>query len=199
MARVPANAWWGNVRPSNRYQYPLQSLPWNIETMSVYTIFLIQSSTPLFSSLHISQWNHRRCFKIEMFSLHVIVASSLYWNILGIWFRIYSVWTPWRHSQWPMKSLEIWWHSECYVNYCHNLTGPWWRHQMETFSALLDLCAENSPVPGEFPSQRPVTRSFDVFFDLRRNKRLSKQSWCWWFETPSCSLWRHRNENVIFC
>ena len=45
---------------------------------------------------------------------------------------------------------------------------------METFSALLALCAGNSPVPGEFPSQRPVTRSFDVFFDLRLNKRLSE-------------------------
>ena len=53
----------------------------------------------------------------------------------------------------------------------------------------------NSPVIGEFPSQRPVTRSFDVFFDLRLNKRLSKQSWDWWFETPSGSLWRHCNEN----
>ena len=38
---------------------------------------------------------------------------------------------------------------------------------METFSALLAICAGNSPAPGEFPSQRPVTRSFDVFFDLR--------------------------------
>ena len=38
---------------------------------------------------------------------------------------------------------------------------------METFSALLAICAGNSPVPGEFPLQRPVTRSFDVFFDLR--------------------------------
>ena len=54
---------------------------------------------------------------------------------------------------------------------------------METFSALLAICAENSPVTGEFPTQRPVTRSFDVFFDLRLNKRLSKQSWGWWFET----------------
>ena len=42
---------------------------------------------------------------------------------------------------------------------------------------------------GEFPAQRPVTRSFDVFFDLRLNKRLSKQSRGWWFETPSRSLW----------
>ena len=48
---------------------------------------------------------------------------------------------------------------------------------MEAFSALLVLCAANSPVTGEFPSQRPVTRSFDVFFDLRLNKLLSKQSW----------------------
>ena len=67
----------------------------------------------------------------------------------------------------------------------------WWRHQMETFSALLALCAGNSPVTGEFPAQRPVTRSFDVFFDLCLNKRLSKQSWSWWFETSSRSLWRH--------
>ena len=60
------------------------------------------------------------------------------------------------------------------------MASSWWRHQMELFSALLAICAGNSPVPGEFPAQRPVTRSFDVFFDLRLNKRLSKQSWDWW-------------------
>ena len=48
---------------------------------------------------------------------------------------------------------------------------------MEAFSALLAICAGNSPVPGEFPTQRPVTRNFDVYFDLRLNKRLRKQSW----------------------
>ena len=46
---------------------------------------------------------------------------------------------------------------------------------METFSALLAICAGNSPVTGEFPVQRPVTQSFDVFFDVRLNKRSSKQ------------------------
>ena len=46
---------------------------------------------------------------------------------------------------------------------------------METFSALLALCAGNSPLTDEFPEQRPVKRSFDVFFDLILNKRLSKQ------------------------
>ena len=71
-------------------------------------------------------------------------------------------------------------------------TFPWWRHQMETFSALLAICAGNSPVPGEFPTQRPVMRSFDVYFDLRPNKRLSKQVWGWWFETQSRPLWRNR-------
>ena len=47
--------------------------------------------------------------------------------------------------------------------------SSWWRHQMETFSALLAICAGNSPVPGEFPAQRPVTRSFDVFFCVSIN------------------------------
>ena len=58
---------------------------------------------------------------------------------------------------------------------------------METVSALLAICAGNSPVPGEFPAQRPVTQGFDIFFDLRPDKRLSKQSRGWWFETPSHS------------
>ena len=75
---------------------------------------------------------------------------------------------------------------------------PWWRHQMKTFSALLTLCVGNSPVTGEFPSKRPVTRSFDVFFSLRLNKRLRKLSWGWWFETPPRRpLWRHCNASIF--
>ena len=86
-----------------------------------------------------------------------------------------------------------------YIVFMHPFNRfPWWRHQMETFSALLALCAGNSPVSGEFPAQRPVTRSFDVFFDLRPNKRLSKKSWGWWFETLLSPLWRHRNASVWF-
>ena len=78
--------------------------------------------------------------------------------------------------------------------WAHKTFKKWWRHQIETFSPLLTICAGNSPVTGEFPAQRPVTRSFGVFFDLRLNKRLSRQSWGWWFETPSRPLWRHCNE-----
>ena len=44
----------------------------------------------------------------------------------------------------------------------------WWRYHVETFSALLAICAGNSLVPGEIPTQRPVTRSFDVFFIYAR-------------------------------
>ena len=71
-----------------------------------------------------------------------------------------------------------------WLNYTQAVLS-WWCHPMDTFSALLAICMDNSPVPGEFPAQRPVTRSFDVFFDLRPNKQLSKQSWGWWFEMPS--------------
>ena len=73
---------------------------------------------------------------------------------------------------------------------------PWWRHQIKTFSAFLAVCAGNSPVPGEFPAQRPVPRSFDVLFDLSLIKRLSKHSRGWWFETLSRPLWRHRNASL---
>ena len=86
-----------------------------------------------------------------------------------------------------MRSVYLFYHQLC----------SWWRHQMETFSALLAICAGNSPVPGEFPAQRPVTRSLDVFCDLRLNKRLNKQWWGCWFETPSPPLWRHRNGRSV--
>ena len=56
---------------------------------------------------------------------------------------------------------------------------------METFSALLAFCAGKSQVSGEFPAQKLVTRSFDVFFDLHLIKRLSKHSRGWLFETLS--------------
>ena len=77
------------------------------------------------------------------------------------------------------------------------LTSPWHSTSLMmtssngSISVLLVLCAGNPPVTGGFPLQRPVTRSFGEFFDLRLNKRLSKQSGRRWFDTPSRSLWRH--------
>ena len=66
-----------------------------------------------------------------------------------------------------------------------------WRHQMETFSALLAFCAGNSPMNSPHKGQ---WRGALIFFYLRLNKRLSKQSWRRSFETPSCALWRQYNE-----
>ena len=69
---------------------------------------------------------------------------------------------------------------------------------METFSVLLAICAGNSPVTGEFPTQRPVMRSFDVFCDPCLNKWLSKQSRGWWYKMLSRPLWRHCNAKFNF-
>ena len=107
-----------------------------------------------------------------------------------------------RHYKSPTKA---WRHSVCKVNlrlhqrwhifeYQWFINRTWWRHQMETFSALLALCAGNSPASGEFPTQRSVTRGFDVFLHMCLNKRLRKQSWGWWFETLSRPLRRHCND-----
>ena len=93
-----------------------------------------------------------------------------------------------------LRTLNQWWHQNVYewtleAPQCLVDHSAWWCHQMETFSASLSLCVGNSPVTGEFPPQRPVTRSFDVFFALHMNKQLSKQSIHWWFDMPSRSLW----------
>ena len=66
-----------------------------------------------------------------------------------------------------------------------------WKHFLLYWPFVRGI--NRSPVTGEFPAQRPMTRTFDAFFDLRLNKRLDKQSWSWWFETPSHPLWRHCN------
>ena len=71
--------------------------------------------------------------------------------------------------------------------------NTWWRHQMKKIRFTGPLWGESTGHRW-IPLQRPVTRSFDVFFDLCLNKRFSKQSRRWWFETPSCSWWRHCND-----
>ena len=81
----------------------------------------------------------------------------------------------------------------CQHDVCGFSQLSWWRHQMEILSRLLAFCKGNSPVTGDFPAQRPVTRSFDVSFDLHLNQPLSKQLRHRWFEMPSSSLWRHCN------
>ena len=132
--------------------------------------------------------------EVQTWNLSNAIHSIYHTCFDETWYRVYSEDMPLVHTlPWSVsreKRLFL------YSNgspVCRTLS--WWRHQMETLSALLALCAGNSPVTGEFPSQKPVTQSFDVFFHLCLNKRLSKQWWGWWFETPSRSLWCHCNDN----
>ena len=83
-----------------------------------------------------------------------------------------------------MDETQIW-HAPIYVNHDDVIK---WKH----FCVTYPLCEESTVTCG-FPSQRPVTRSFDVFFNLRLNKQLSKHSRRRWFKRPSRSLWRHCN------
>ena len=114
--------------------------------------------------------------------LYTYISCST--TVYRLWYIVHSYsLLPWTQSIYRFEG-------RCTVEW----VCSWWRHQKESFSALLVICAGNSPVPGEFPTQRPATRSFNVFFDLRLNKPFSKQPWGWWFETLSRSVWRHRNE-----
>ena len=108
----------------------------------------------------------------------VAINSFIHCHLLG---GVSDVFTWWCPGELVVTGTQV-----CGAQHFQD---AWWRHQMETFSALLAICTGNSPVP----AQRPVTRSFDVFFDLRPNKRLSIQWWGWWFETLSRPLWRHGN------
>ena len=82
------------------------------------------------------------------------------------------------------SNLKTWWQGSPY----HLLTSF-----NESIFRVAGFCAGNSPVTVEFPAQKPITRSFDIFFDLRLSKRLNKQSKRRWFEMSSRSLWRHCN------
>ena len=108
------------------------------------------------------QAHHWFCRKIAF--INTVDRRHATRNIRGTWGQ-YSIccWLVKSHESpfFPFNSLSS-------DRFGANLT--WWRHQMETFSALLALCVGNSPVTGEFSAQRPVTRNFDIFFDLGLNK-----------------------------
>ena len=117
----------------------------------------------------------------------------------GIWFAIdfESPWHQKKHCLLPLTINLTNQYVRCTVICSISLSRR--RHKMEAFSALLTIRAGNSPVTGEFPSQRPVTRSLDVFFDLHLNNRLGKQWKRRWFEMPSRLLWRHCNDDRVIC
>ena len=85
------------------------------------------------------------------------------------------------------QNLISWWSKQPPCGYMMTISNG------NIFCVTGHLCGEFTS-PGEFPAQTPMTRSYDVFFDLSLNKRLSKQSQGWWFEMQLRQLWRHCND-----
>ena len=128
-------------------------------------------------------------------SIYIWVALSIFSEIPKLIFALFRLWIH------ILCVLDFWWNIAT-REYSWDFDrkgegGLWWYSKMTSsngniFRVTDPLCGEFT-APGEFSAQRPVTRIFDVFIDLCLNKRLSKQPWGWWFETPAWSLWRHRN------
>ena len=128
----------------------------------------------------------------ETYKYHSRIHKSIRLSVAGIifkgnnlWFRIYNVQQK-ESSVYPKNNAQT--DTNTHI---HTDRDIW----CTTKSKIIP--SQRLAVPGEFPAQRPVTRSFDVFFDLRLNKRLSEQSWGWWFETLPRPLWRHSNDLVV--
>ena len=138
-----------------------------VGTSSVDSIYSYQCRTPEFIS-------------------HLIFV--LLWSVWGN-LESFSKFISWAYF---IKTLSQNWRfwSISMVDRLLRAPSTWWRHQMETFFALLTFCAGNSPVSGEFLTQRPLKQSFDVFFDLCLDGKRR------WFETPSRTLWRHCNGSL---
>ena len=139
---------------------------------------------------------------------HFALAVFIRWKTQSVHFRRWNPVLKHKHRL-PCLALHFKWlcrltlssahyidvtKTSCRLMSCIDLS--WWRHQMEAFSANYWAFGR---LYGEFtgdrwiPRTRPVMWSFDYFFNLHPNKRLCKQWWGLWFETPSCPLWRHFN------
>ena len=129
------------------------------------------------------QFETYNAFELQQSCVLVRISSSRMVVMIYIVIYIY-IDCP---SAWKLRTMH-------YTNRCYMMTSS----NGNIFRVTGPLCGE-SQVTGEFPSLRPVTRSFDVFFDLCLSKQLSEQSTRWWFETPSHSLFRHCSETSAFC
>ena len=126
--------------------------------------------------------------------MKVIYICSRGWSLLLDWTYLKS------YSTRPFCQPSSWWlDTMIHVTFWVDV---WWFIIMTSPNG--NIFRVTGPLWGEFtghrwiPLQRPVTQSFDVFFDLRLNKQLSKQSRRRWFETPSLSLWYHYNVLLVW-
>ena len=192
---------WLRLRSQRVSNSEKSSMPWRFrESQGTHDLPETSPQVSLLSGLG-SQWKHTKIFQLEQTSgkkdIKFTLKRALFdeRNTIFIYvMRNVIMACCYSHNgvRLVVNALRSWRLASMTLFKARLIT--WWRHQMETSSALLAISAGNSPVSGEFPAQRPVTRRFDVFFDLRLNERLRKHSWGWWFETPSPPLWRHINE-----
>ena len=113
---------------------------------------------------------------------------------------LFCLWLYYHFFIWhiyPYHSGLLHWHWSNHLIVLVPLKYPWrtWVNQsIMMTSSKGNIFHVTGQLCGEFTGLRPVTRSFDVFFYLRLNKKFSKQWWGWWIETPSRLLWRHCND-----
>ena len=124
----------------------------------------------------VKMWFSCNIFQVWTMNSFLYVSAICYQRIsYSVLIHFFSHRFIWSIDKRKCVSINI--STQCFVMVCFAFSRlratTWWPHQMETFSALLALCAGNSRVTGEFPTRRPVTHSFDVFFDL--NQHLDKQ------------------------
>ena len=154
----------------------------------IYHLHQNYLSIPNFNSSTVEVWEWKSNF-IPHFARRVdmsLIVSQITSNLIVFFNRhacnrenikVSHYWTFVTVRLSPQRAIVVWSVSEAeYIVHLHG-NGK--------FSALLALC------------EGPVTHSFDVFFDLRLNKRLSRQSRRRWFMTPSRSLCRHCNMNCV--
>ena len=155
-----------------------------------------------------------RTIENHLFLCEWLEINNWTWNIHGFFEprdcgQPKSVALIWCRISWPilhilLKSLS----DICFLPSSYINKKPWRKsvlfiiaiHQLHDDVIKWKHFRVTGHLCGKFtgdPTQRPLARSFDVFFDLRPNKRLSKQSRGWWFETASRSLWRHCNGDKI--
>ena len=125
----------------------------------------------------------------------IFFTISNNWTIIP-WYCYLDIFIQWetlcrgRFLEYSMCLILLWTEYVSFAKYpmCPMMTSP-----NGNIHRVIGPLWGNPPVTGGFPSQRPVRRGFDIFFDVRLNKRLGKKSRCRWFETPWPSLWRHCN------
>ena len=125
-----------------------QIVPFSKHSVNNFVYFLLISDIMTFSALlslrRSTQKNNNELLSEQAVEQNHVTSLYCSTELIQGPFWVWNLLIGWAHTQ-----NDSW---------C-----TWWRHQIKTFSALLAICAGNSPVTGEFTSERPVTGCFDVF------------------------------------